>query len=473
MNKWIKLALSIGFCLMFCCLSIGYASLNDQLFVSGSVSYHYVPEETEQKPDQPVVGGEGGEGKLILTAGDEIFNGGKDKKGTADIVLTETTATQYKCTITFTIDKDAKKVDIDTYIHFTFNGVKYSLQLNDDNEVEMDSIGSDSKKKFISDWTATAGTYQVNVIIDKSKLNTANSGKEIGSWTGPYAVKTASASYSLDTSNVRNLPVSTTEQATFDLESKPNLLLTLTPDEGYLLPESFTITIGETAYEINTNGENDYETLFFDIESSTLYILGDLLPTDGSAIFLEACAAPEAPPYRVAGNLQNLTMPHYAADSGLYIQLMPQEGYVLPKTFCVLIGQTDFVIYTDEPAEGENPAGMGFDRLESKLYISGALLPTDGSEILITASGEVPVKEETEEVPAESEDLAEKITKEPPEEPAQTPTEATAEEKKPEEESAGTSGKETDSLSTESTATEPTETQTPAVESPAAEQPED
>ena len=292
-----------------------------------------------------------------------------------------------------------------------------------------------------------------------------------------------SVAYSIDISNVRNLSIIGTEAETFDLESRPNLLLTLTPDEGYLLPESFTVAIGETVYAINTNGENDYETLFFDTESSTLYILGDLLPTDGSAVFVTAYAVPEAPPYTLQFVLENLTQSNYTADGGVYIQLIPDEDYLLPETFTVTIGETVYAI--DTVTADNNPAGMGFDVLESKLYISGALLPDDGSTVLVTAHAVLPEEETepTEETTEPTEETTEPTeeTTEPTEEttePTEETTEPTEETTEPTEETTAPTEEttepteETTAPSTEATKpveTEPPETEPESTEAPTTE----
>ena len=67
MNKLLKIALSIGFCLMFCCLSIGYAALQDDLTVTGTVSYN-APDSPGPDPSlNPDDGSEPEEGQEVTS----------------------------------------------------------------------------------------------------------------------------------------------------------------------------------------------------------------------------------------------------------------------------------------------------------------------------------------------------------------------------------------------------------------------
>ena len=384
MNKLLKIVLCIGFCLMFCCLNIGYAALNDDLYVTGTVSYT-PPQPAEPKP---------------VEAGTLYYSNSKNGwTSTLPIYYDETTKT-------YTFEKQYAE---DAQWHYfkleQYPGKIFYLDGSNNGGNVRKLNSATASEKFLDD----EKYFKISFTIDESQINKWSSLKEgavVGSWTEISSSGSSMTElYSLDTTNVQNLSITTTESETFDLESRPNLLLTLTPDDGYLMPESFTVTIGETVYTINTNGENELETMFFDMESSTRYILGDLLPTDGSAVFVTACAVPETPPYTLQFVLENLTQRNNTADGGLYIQLNPEEGYVLPETFTLAVGETSYTVYTTaadaagegEPSVKDNPAGMGFDVLEGKLYIAAALLPTDGSAVTVTASGAFPPEEEPEE----------------------------------------------------------------------------
>lgn len=375
MNKWLKSIMCIGFALMFCFLTVGYAALNDQLYVSGTVSYD-APEPTE--PTYPTVG---------------TFYLRHNDKTVYSYAIKQTGINSYQ--VILDLPKDGKYEDRFSLNSLPLESGKYH-QLDD---TSGNSIDSGTSWRDFLDKKTKAGKYVLSFTITKS-------GKDyIGIWSiSSYSSAASVAFYSLDTSNVQNLSISSTEATTFDLESLPNLLLTLTPDEGYLLPESFTVTIGETVYTIYTNGENELDTMFFDTESSTLYILGDILPTDGSAVTVTAYAIPEVPPYTVQTALENMSMDWYTADNGLYMSLATAEGYLLPESFTVTIGETAYAIYTtaeDAAEEGQpsvknNPAGMGYDTVANKLFISAALIP---EESCIVLTGAAVCKPEEETVP--------------------------------------------------------------------------
>ena len=84
-------------------------------------------------------------------------------------------------------------------------------------------------------------------------------------------------------------------------------------------------------------------------------------------------------------------------DDVLYLTLTPDEGYALPESVNLTIGETGYTVYTTEARRGENPAGMGFDVLENTIVVSSALFP--GESFTVTITGEaIPAPEPTPEV---------------------------------------------------------------------------
>ena len=502
MNKWLKSILCIGFALMFCFLSIGYASLNDELYISGSVSYD-VPDASESDPNlnptegtaPPVVG------ESEYTYGDYIYkyegNGdgskedyvgwhvylsqqGKDKLkkgggGKLDPIMEtidgEPITSLYEtfkdqeylveapripngvvtlrsafegCTSLVTYaGSTAHPGDFsDYYIPLSVQNMSNTfedctgmisapeipLYVNDPSSIFHDCTSLTGVVVMNATYASTSGEDTNNTFnsVDFSKQKVTLVGMspvmdKIGDTGKNYCANCNG--YCFEKINIAQDTGLSIKQGYFTYHysnSKHDLNLMMTCSSG-AMPESFIIKLGDsdnyTVYTASEGAESNPEGLRYDSESGTLCIsytlLGEyldeaLMPKDLSEIVISASEASAASYSLNTANVQNLSIESTEAatfdlDSkpNLLLTLTPDEGYLLPKSFIVIIGETTYTIYTtaeEDVAEGEmsvkdNPPGMGYDTIENKLFISDALLPIDGSAVVITATAVLPEEE--------------------------------------------------------------------------------
>jgi len=474
MKKLLNIAIGIGFCLIFCFLAVGYAALNDELHVTGTVSYEYVPEETLYPGDDVVDKINGAEPGVYIGHGTDEGDAGskahsfplyKTQNGVYySIIDTSESNLPYLSRYLNSLDNkneeidtqillcvlpdDATKIDLALYIvkpEDEKNQWK-SIELNLDNFWNQ----SDTKENIQFEENSKYVLYFYDVTSETG--NDRNGGWELVE-TGSSSNTPETTAFTLDTTAVTNLTIESQEVQTMDLSSRPNLLLTLTPAEGHLLPETFTVTISCTEYAISTAGENETETMFWDAEANTLYILGDILPTDGTPVVVTAHAVPEVPGFTLNTDmLKFMAVEWHTANGCLNLSLTPEEGYLLPETIIVTINDIPYTICTTP--EEENPAGMGYDPIENVLTIHLSLIPQN-AQIILTAEAVPESNEEETEPTKEVTDPTEETT-EPtgePTDPTEETTEPTGEPTDPTEETTEPTGEPTDP--TEET-TEPT-----------------
>ena len=190
--------------------------------------------------------------------------------------------------------------------------------------------------------------------------------------------------------------------------------ISVTAAEGYTLPESFTLTIGETVYTVYTTADESAAEgamsikdnpagIAFDPASGILTLSADLLPEGDCTIYVSASALAveeESPASALTldtAGTEHIQFTLEASDAEVpteyRIFAAAAEGYTLPESFTLTIGETVYTVYTtaDElAAEGaksvkDNPAGIAFDPASGTLTLSADLLPDEVSTLLISA----------------------------------------------------------------------------------------
>lgn len=68
----------------------------------------------------------------------------------------------------------------------------------------------------------------------------------------------------------------------------------LSAEDGYTLPESIIVQVGGSGYPVDTNGQNDPETVSFDPASGALTVADSLLADSGGSVTVMASGVPEA-----------------------------------------------------------------------------------------------------------------------------------------------------------------------------------
>ena len=212
-------------------------------------------------------------------------------------------------------------------------------------------------------------------------------------------------------------PGTAEQTCTWD-ESEP-LVLHIKADEGFRMPAVFTLKINDTEYSVRTDGGENPEGISYNAETGELSI-ATWIVNDGDSLALIGAAVGVS--VDLAG-LENITVKEsiagdVSAAQPLTLTLVPAEGYKLPAELKLMLGETEYTVYTDGSAE--NPEGISFDAEKSELKIDASLLEI-GLTLSITAKGEeLAEKPEETKKPEETEEPEESAEPEETEEPEET-----------------------------------------------------
>lgn len=214
---------------------------------------------------------------------------------------------------------------------------------------------------------------------------------------------------------------------TFTWNEGEPLVLHIKADEGFRMPAVFTLKINDTEYSVRTDGGENPEGISYNAETGELSIASGVINNGDSFVISGAAVGVSVD---LAG-LENITVKESIAGDvsaalPLTLTLVPAEGYKLPAELKLMLGETEYTVYTDGSAE--NPEGISFDAEKSELKIDASLLEI-GLTLSITAKGEeLAEKPEETKKPEETEEPEE--TKQPeeskePEEPKEPEASAT------------------------------------------------
>lgn len=214
---------------------------------------------------------------------------------------------------------------------------------------------------------------------------------------------------------------------TFTWNEGEPLVLHIKADEGFRMPAVFTLRINDTEYSVRTDGGENPEGISYNAETGELSIASGVINNGDSFVISGAAVGVSVD---LAG-LENITVKESIAGDvsaalPLTLTLVPAEGYKLPAELKLMLGETEYTVYTDGSAE--NPEGISFDAEKSELKIDASLLEI-GLTLSITAKGEeLAEKPEETKKPEETEEPEE--TKQPeeskePEEPKEPEASAT------------------------------------------------
>ncbi len=220
---------------------------------------------------------------------------------------------------------------------------------------------------------------------------------------------------------------------TFTWNEGEPLVLHIKADEGFRMPAVFTLKINDTEYSVRTDGGENPEGISYNAETGELSIASGVINNGDSFVISGAAVGVSVD---LAG-LENITVKESIAGDvsaalPLTLTLVPAEGYKLPAELKLMLGETEYAVYTDGSAE--NPEGITFDAEKSEITIDASLLEI-GLTVSITAKGEeLAEKPEETKKPEETEEPEESAkpeeTKEPeesaePEEPKEPEASAT------------------------------------------------
>lgn len=206
---------------------------------------------------------------------------------------------------------------------------------------------------------------------------------------------------------------------TFTWNEGEPLVLHIKADEGFRMPAVFTLKINDTEYSVRTDGGENPEGISYNAETGELSIAPGVINNGDSFVISGAAVGVSVD---LAG-LENITVKESIAGDvsaalPLTLTLVPAEGYKLPAELKLMLGETEYAVYTDGSAE--NPEGITFDAEKSELKIDASLLEI-GLTLSITAKGEeLAEKPEETEKPEESKEPEE--TKEPEASESPAPT---------------------------------------------------
>ena len=200
---------------------------------------------------------------------------------------------------------------------------------------------------------------------------------------------------------------------TFTWNEGEPLVLHIKADEGFRMPAVFTLKINDTEYSVRTDGGENPEGISYNAETGELSIASGVINNGDSFVISGAAVGVSVD---LAG-LENITVKESIAGDvsaalPLTLTLVPAEGYKLPAELKLMLGETEYTVYTDGSAE--NPEGISFDAEKSEITIDASLLEI-GLTLSITAKGE-----ELAEKPEETKKPEESAKPEETEEPEET-----------------------------------------------------
>ncbi len=225
-----------------------------------------------------------------------------------------------------------------------------------------------------------------------------------GYFTNPNAAHQVSESYELDLSGIENMSVETSEMSLMTADDVSYLLVKMTPYVDYQMPDAVHVIINGSELLISVSGDEVSEEVLFDAETNTLMICKNML-SDNAVVQIKAAAYPS---YVLELSGEHLTIDTWRSDEGLSVQMIPDEGFMMPESFDFMIKDNMYTIYTASDANESNPAGMGFDSIDSVLFISKVLLPEDGS-IISTNVQVVEIDSEADEGLMQIEEVVENL----------------------------------------------------------------
>lgn len=206
---------------------------------------------------------------------------------------------------------------------------------------------------------------------------------------------------------------------TFTWNEGEPLVLHIKADEGFRMPAVFTLRINNTEYSVRTDGGENPEGISYNAETGELSIASGVINNGDSFVISGAAVGVSVD----LTGLENITVKEsiagdVSAAQPLTLTLVPAEGYKLPAELKLMLGETEYTVYTDGSAE--NPEGISFDAEKSELKIDASLLEI-GLTLSITAKGEeLAEKPEETKKPEESKEPEE--TKEPEASESPAPT---------------------------------------------------
>ena len=204
---------------------------------------------------------------------------------------------------------------------------------------------------------------------------------------------------------------------TFTWNEGEPLVLHIKADEGFRMPAVFTLKINDTEYSVRTDGGENPEGISYNAETGELSIASGVINNGDSFVISGAAVGVSVD----LTGLENITVKESIAGDvsaalPLTLTLIPAESYKLPAELKLILGETEYAVYTDGSAE--NPEGISFDAEKSELKIDASLLEI-GLTLSITAKGEE-LAEEPEETkkPEETEEPEASESPAPTAEPA-------------------------------------------------------
>ena len=206
---------------------------------------------------------------------------------------------------------------------------------------------------------------------------------------------------------------------TFTWNEGEPLVLHIKADEGFRMPAVFTLRINDTEYSVRTDGGENPEGISYNAETGELSIAPGVINNGDSFVISGAAVGVSVD---LAG-LENITVKEsiagdVSAAQPLTLTLVPAEGYKLPAELKLMLGETEYTVYTDGSAE--NPEGISFDAEKSEIKIDASLLEI-GLTLSITAKGEeLAEKPEETKKPEETEEPEESAKPEETEEPEES-----------------------------------------------------
>lgn len=206
---------------------------------------------------------------------------------------------------------------------------------------------------------------------------------------------------------------------TFTWNEGEPLVLHIKADEGFRMPAVFTLKINDTEYSVRTDGGENPAGISYNAETGELSIASGVINNGDSFVISGAAVGVSVD---LAG-LENITVKESIAGDvsaalPLTLTLVPAEGYKLPAELKLMLGETEYTVYTDGSAE--NPEGISFDAEKSELKIDASLLEI-GLTLSITAKGEeLAEKPEETKKPEETEEPEESAKPEETEEPEES-----------------------------------------------------
>lgn len=268
--KWIKPLFYVGFAILFCFLCIGYAELNDELSITGTISYSAEAISLQINAD------------LDLSEAQNISASIAEGNGTDTLRLLVTANTGYVLPETFVM---------------TMAGADYTIYTSDgQSALNPAGMAFDSASGILTISTVLLPQAESFTIFIKGEAVQ----QPVQAMYNSSKTEADSIPQAAPAPNVTLIQTLTGMTVNFGAITTDKVQLVLSPKEGYALPESFTLEvegsgIAHTIYTAAANSHLNPVGVYYNTADNTVTLQAGFLSGNSCTIYVTGFAMIDSP----------------------------------------------------------------------------------------------------------------------------------------------------------------------------------